>query len=167
MKKTQAAALALIAVLVQGCSGMTPLGKPVNRLPAYKKDDAARYGDWLIEPNTCRLDGNSTDVHVSTDGTFSGNTIELRLAFAMPLVRPPRATVSSYPVALPLEGANRTYNIQLAYDPTTAAHFMAPDTFLTIRYQPLNEPQAREINLATRGLVHGLAAMARLCNQQN
>ena len=159
------ALLGLLAVL-SSCSGVA--GKPVNRMRSYTPQNVMRFGDWLIDPvqlnkGVCRIDGNTTDVQITTDGMFTGTTIELRLVFAMPLVRPPSATISSYPVDLPLEGANKVYNIQLAYDPTTAAHLLAEDTFLTISYQPLNEGLPREVNLTTRGLVQALAVLGKYC----
>lgn len=166
MKNKTITLLGGLLLLTACTTGVT--GKPVNRMRGYQPQQVMRYGDWIIDPvrlkrGACRIDGNTADVQITTDGQFTGTTIELRLVFTMPLVKPPRATISSYPVELPLEGSNKVYNLQLAYDPTTAAHFLAEDTFLTLSYQPLNEGLPREVNLATRGLVHALAALGKYC----
>lgn len=151
-------AAALVATSLAACA------PTVNRMPKYQKDTAQHFGDWSISPaKPCLIVGNSADVLASTDGAFSDNMIQIRLTFSAPLAGVPKASLSSYPVALPLEGATRSYAINLLYDPTTAAHLMQPDTFLTLTYQPLNQPQPLEVNFATRGLVHALAALRTTC----
>lgn len=158
-------AFAAAALLLTACA--VPIHPRSGRaVPHYspKPPLIEQYGEWWLEPATCTIRATATDFTLATDGHVAANgTIALRALFTMPLVKPPVAEVSELPVPVPVEGANRTYNVILAYDAENAAHMLKNDTYLIIRYQPLTQPQAMESSFSTHGLMTALADFAAYC----
>jgi hypothetical protein len=132
--------------------------------PKYSRPNVQRFGDWFSEINSCILTGNSPEVRTTTTGGLENNTIELRLHFAVPLARQPRIALNSLPIALRLEGANQDYTVQLPYSPTTVAHYMQGDSYLTVSYMPANADADLEVSFSTSGLVSGVTYLARTCH---
>jgi hypothetical protein len=157
-------ALLAPALLLAACA--SAVHTPGHPVPKYspKAPMMEQYGEWWLEPTTCTVRATATDFTLSTDGHVDSNgTISLRALFTMPLVKPPVAEVSELPVPVPVEGANRAYNILLAYDANNAAHMLKNDTYLIVQYQPLTQPLAMESSFATHGLMTALADLASYC----
>lgn len=152
-------------LLLASCASAihTPAARPA---PKYtpRAPLVEQYGEWWLEPATCTIRATAADFTLATDGHVASNgTIALRALFTMPLVRPPVAEISELPVPVPVEGAQRTYNVILAYDAANAAHMLKDDTYLIVRYQPLTQPLAMESSFATHGLMAALADLATYC----
>lgn len=144
--------------------GLAACSRPVNHMDPYKPDPGLRFGDWqLLPPPACVVAAKGGDIQAVTDGRFSGPMLEVRLAFAVPGVRPPAVRLTGVAVPLPVEGSGRAFAINLRYDPETAAALLQTDSFLSVVYQPLSAPTPREVNFGTRGLVHALAHLQERC----
>ncbi|MFZ2587598.1 MAG: hypothetical protein WAZ18_05740 [Alphaproteobacteria bacterium] len=149
------------ALLLTSCMP-GPVGKPVPKWTPPV--DVPRYGDWLVEPEDCSLHASSSDVQAESTGKLqSGRLIPLKLTFLMPLVRPPVVSLSGIPVPLPLDGSQWTFRTYLDYSPNSVAAMNEPGNFVVVSYQPLNTLQPREVHFDTRGLMDGVAHIARVC----
>ncbi len=168
MKKNITARLLplLVPALLAACSyspppsGSTRAGKP----PKYTPPMVSEYGEWFIEPRTCTIRARAAEFSLQTDGRPYKNTITLKSLFIAPLAAPPVAEVSEILAPIPVEGANRGYNLVLAYDSLNAAHMLKPDTYLMVRYQPLTSAVVLESSFSTRGLMLALADLAKHCD---
>jgi hypothetical protein len=162
--------LLTIAILLTGCassyhgtvpnSGSTYGGKPPKYAPP---PPPSNYGEWYIDTTTCSIRARASDFSLVNDGKPYKGTITVKALFIAPQAMSPRVEVSEILAPVPVEGANRGYNIILAYDAMNAAHMMKPDTYLMVRYQPLNSAQVLESSFATRGLMFALADLAKFC----
>jgi hypothetical protein len=157
------ALLSCYPVILSSCSALPSPGAGKHP-PKYSRPNVQRFDDWFTEINSCVLTGNSPEVRTTTNGGLEGNTIELRLHFAVPLARQPRIVLNSLPIALRLEGANQDYTVQLPYSPTTVAHYMQGDSYLTVSYMPANADADLEVSFSTSGLVSGVTYLARTCH---
>jgi hypothetical protein len=149
--------------LLAACSSLPGVGEGKHP-PKYSRPNVERFGDWFTEVNSCVLTGNSPEVRTTTTGKLENTTIELRLHFAVPLAGHPRIALNSLPIALRLEGANQDYTVQLPYSPTTVAHYMQGDSFLTVTYQPASADSDLEVSFGTSGLVSGITYLGRTCH---
>ena len=162
---TNAATLVLAAFALFACAeDSPPLGSPHGgRPPAYSPPKLSPYGDWWIEPATCTIRARAADFTLQTDGRPSNGTISLRTLFVSPQAMPPHVEISEILAPIPVEGTRRGYNIILAYDSANAAHMLKNDTYLIVRYQPLNSADVLESSFPTHGLMFALADLAKYC----
>lgn len=157
---TLLAAMALAACASDGPpSGSVRAGKP----PKYIAPVQSQYGEWYIEPTTCTIRARAAEFTLQASGRPDRGTLSVKALFISPLVQPPVAEVSEILAPVPVEGTKRGYNIILAYDATNAAHMMKQDTYLIVRYQPLNSSVVLESSFNTRGLMFALADLANYC----
>lgn len=124
----------------------------------------SQYGEWWIEPATCTIRARAADFTLQTDGRPDRNgTLAVKSLFATPLVQPPHVEISEILAPIPVEGSRRGYNIILAYDSMNAAHMMKNDTYLIVRYQPINSADVLESSFNTHGLMFALADLSKYC----
>lgn len=158
-KKMLALVLAM-AVVVAGCMP----GPTVTRLPKWQPPvNIPRFGDWVVEPETCLIRAGTQDVQAETTGKLENGVLAVKLDFPMQLVQPPTPSMSGLPVPMPLDGAWRGFRTYIAYDSQTVAHMMDPGTFVVIAYQPLNSQAVREVHFDTRGLLQAIAHVGKTC----
>jgi hypothetical protein len=150
-----------LALVLVGCSPLTPQfpQRPATGIPAAPP---TLYGPWVVQG--CTIVARGADVLVSTNGLLDHQgTLELRASFSPWLVRPPQASLSGLPVALPVEGKNRLYRFPLMYDATSAAHMLSSTTYLTLAYQPLGRAEVQDVSFPTAPLMEALGTLSRQC----
>ena len=155
--------IAVGALLLGGCAAGPLSLKDSKRPPKYNAPKVLRFDDWFSEPDSCVLTGNSIEVKATTTGALEDGNIELRLVFAAPLAARPRVELTTYPVPLTFDGSGQSFTLQLPYSATSVAHYIQPDSFLTIHYQPAHEDGELELNFGTAGIVSGVTYLSRAC----
>ena len=159
-------AAALLAAACTSTSSPAPASPRATKPEAYQPGPppSLTYGEWFIEPRTCTIRARAAEFSLTTDGIPERGILNLRALFIAPLVQPPTAEVSEILVPVPIEGASRGFNIVLAYDAENAAHMFKQDTYLIVRYQPMLSTIVLESSFGTRGLMHALANLAKVCS---
>ncbi len=140
-------------VLVSSLIACTPL----QNIPPHTPTQT--FGPWNV--SQCTISTRAADVWVITTGSLTfGGELEFQAQFTPPLVRPPFATISGRPIPVRIEGANRTYNLFIPYNPENGAHFLQTGSFITLTYQPLGRTDLQDVSFPTAPLMQALGAIA-------
>lgn len=153
---------ALGVSLIGGCAQMTPNeGRRVSKYTPAAPPSA--YGDWYIDSYSCTIRARAQDFTLVADPVPYKGTLKVKALFIAPQVQPPTVDVSELLVPVPVEGTSRGYSIILAYDSVNAAHMMKADTYMMVRYQPMDSAHVLESSFQTKGLMFALADVANYC----
>lgn len=153
-------AISVISIALVGCANTNTSPKQTAYTPLEKQN----FGIWEFYKDSCRIYANRADIHMSTTGRLSGDTIYLKISSSVPLKRSPVIQLSSMPsMAIKLEGTDRHFSFEMPYTPSISAKLLNAKSFVKVSYQPLNTQRERKAYFSTRGLPHALAYWAKGC----
>lgn len=150
--------IGLMALLALAACSTT--SKPLEaKIPA---PTPKTFGAWVL--NGCTISTKTAEMLLTTTGKLNEQgALELKLALAPLLTRPPYAQIDGLPVPITIEGSGRNYTLSIPYNPDVMGRMISEKPKLRIVYQRLGETGFQEVGIPSTGALEALGAMSSVC----